>query len=337
MDKPQQPAPVQVLRRRTFTARYDENQVVNIPLPKDTVLVGLYIRLKGQIKYTFSAPVTSRVEGAMDSLMSAIEVNTDTMGTIKYLKPQFLNLQQLAAMGDGSRKMYNIGAASTDFPTTEGPFQFGTTGQTTSFNEAVYMPFEQIFCEPGMGRELTYLNLKRVSSANIKFYCLPFSRLNTASGSGLVIDPTSSAQIEVTTVERQDVPGEARFDVWKQIQKTEVFTGVVNDKAVDINTENRLSGLMFYSVRGDKTPSNKLVKKLILKKNGQDNLQEIDFVSLQDVNRNDYRINAPFAAGASRLDGFAHLSQISRRDISTALDTTKSNGGIYSLQLFVSK
>lgn len=336
MGNQQQPAQVQVLRRRTFTARWEENQAVNIPLPKDTTLVGLYIRLKGQVKYTFSAPVAARTEGAMDSLIGAVQVETDTLGTIKYLRPQFLSLQQLAAMGDGSRKLYNVGASSSEFPVTEGPFQFGTTGQVTSINETVYLPFEQVFCEPGLGRELTYLNLKRCTSANIKFYCLALSRLNTASGSGLAFDSSTALQLEITTVERQDIGADVVFHNWKQIQKTEVFSGQVNDKAVEINTENRLTGLMFYSVRGDKSPSNKLVKKLTLKKNGQDSLQEIDWLTLQDVNRNDYRMNAPFAASASRVDGFAHLTQIARRDLSTALDTTKSTGGVHSLQLMVS-
>lgn len=337
MNQPQKQSEVQVLRRRTFTARFEENQAVNIPLPKDTTLVGLSIRLKGQVKYTFSAPVAARAEGAMDSLINAIQVETDTLGTIKYLRPQFLHLQQLAALGDGARKLHSVGAAATEFPTTEGPFQFGTTGQVTSIDETVYMPFEQLFCEPGLGRELTYLNLKRCTSANIKFYCQSLSRLNTASGSGLAFDAAGTAlQIEITTVERQDIGADVVFMNWKQVQKTETFTSSVNDKAIEINTENRLTGLMFYSVRGDKAPSNKLVKKLLLKKNGQDALQEIDWLSLQAVNRNDYRMNAPFAAGVSKIDGFAHLTQISRRDLSTALDTTKAGGGIHSLQLMVS-
>ncbi|MFN3453519.1 MAG: hypothetical protein ACK41T_01065 [Pseudobdellovibrio sp.] len=335
MATPQQVAAVQVNRRRTFTAKFEENNVVNIGLPRDTVLVGLYLKLSGQVKYTYGSAPAARAEGAMDALIGAVEVNTDTLGTIKYLRPQVLHAQQLAAFGDGSRKLYSAGATGTDYPTTEGPFQFGTSGQTTSFSETVYLPFEQIFCEPGMGREETYLNTKRCSSANLKLYCLPLARLNTAAGASLVIDPTSKVQIEVTTVERQDISGDVVFNVWKQIQKTETFSSSVQDKAIEINTENKLSGLMFYSVNGNKMPTNKLVKKLVLKKNGQDNLQEIDFSSLQEVNRNDYRINAPFAAGASRLDGFAHLNQISRRDLRSILDTTKANGGIYSLQLFV--
>ena len=332
-----QKSPVQVNFRRTYTAKFEPGQVVNIPLPKDTVLVGCHIRLKGAVKSTWSGGTpASRVEGAMDTLLGAIEVNTDTLGPIKYVRPQFLHLQQLAAMGEGSRKLYNVGASTTEFPTTEGPFQFGTTGQITSFNESVYLPFEQVFCEPGMGRELTYLNLKRVTSANIRFNCRTFEALQVAAGvTAFAVDPTSAATIEVTTVERRDIPGDVVFQVWKQIQKTETFTSQVNDRVVEINTENKLSGLMLYSVRGsDKSPTNKLVKKLILKVNG-DNLQEIDFLSLQEANRNDYRIVAPFASNTSRLDGFAHLSQIARRDLSTILDTTKATGGVYSLQMFL--
>ena len=336
MQQIQQAIP-QVNRRRFFTAKFEENQPVNIALPRDTTLVGLHIRLKGSIKYTYSSAPAARPEGAMDALISAIEVNTDTLGTIKYLRPQFLHLQQLATMGEGSRKLHSIGASATDYPTTEGPFQFGTSGQTTSINETVYLPFEQLFCEPGMGRETTYLNLKRVTSANIKFYCNQFLRLNTATSTGLVIDPSaSSLQIEVSTVERQDVGGNVVFNVWKQIQKTEQFSGPVNDKAIEINTENRLTGLMFYTVDSNKVPNNKVVKSLVLKKNGQENLQEVGFYTLQEINRLDYSVGAPFAAGASKFDGFAHLNQIARRDLGTALYTTKVSGGVHTLQLMVS-
>lgn len=329
---------VEVPRRRTFTEQWKENQVVNIPLPKDTTVIGFYIKLKGSVKYSFSGgSPTGRSEGAMDSLIKAIDVNTDRLGTVKYVRPHFLHMQQLAAMGVGSKRLYAVGASATNFPTTEGPFTFGTTGQVTSVEETVYLPMEQVFCEPGMGRELTWLNLRRATSANLKFYCGSLSQLNGASGvTGLAFDAATKLDIEVTTVERQDVDSTVIFKVWKQIQKTEPFTGAVNDKAIEINTENKLSGLQFYTVRGDKTATNKLVKNIVLKKNGQESLQEVNFQMLQDINRSDYGIVAAYAAGSSRLDGFAHLSQLSRRELMTALDTSKEGGGIFSLQLMVS-
>lgn len=336
MAAPQEKTVVQVPRRRIYTEQWRENQVVNIPLSRDATVVGFHIKLKGSLKYAFSGgSPAGRVEGAMDSIIKAIELNTDRLGVIKYLRPAFLHLQQRAAMGIGSERLYNVGAAATEFPTTEGPFSFGTTGQTTSISETVYLPMEQVFCEPGMGRELTYLNLRRATSANLKFYCGSLQQLNAASGvTGLTFTDVNLS-IEVTTVERQDVPETVIFQVWKQIQKTEPFTGKVNDKAIEINTENRLSGLMLYTVRGDKAPTNKLLNKLVLKKNGQENLQEINFSMLQNVNRSDYGIVAGYSAGSSAMDGFAHLTQLSRRELATALDTSRDGGGVFSLQLMV--
>lgn len=333
---------VEVPRRRTFTAQWKENQVVEIPLPKDTSIVGLHIRIKGYTKYTFTAgtPV-GRSEGAMDSLIKAIEVNTDRLGTIKYLRPHFLQMQQFLAMGVAGQRLYSTGASSTAFPTTEGAFNFGVTTNFTSIMEAAYMPFEQLFCEPGMGRELTYLNTRRSTNAVLKFYCQSLSNLcaNSSGVTALAFDAANTSfDIEVTTVERQDIDASVIFDVWKQVQKTENFLAQVDDKFIDINTENRLSGLMLYTVDGSspKAASNKLIKKLVLKKNGQENLQEISFPALQDANRIDYGIIASPSAGLSRLDGFAHLSQISRREIGTALDTRKDGGGVFSLALAVS-
>lgn len=330
------PIVVQVPRRRTFTERWQENQVVNIPLPRDTTVVGFFVKIKGKVKYTFTGTPTARPEGAMDSLIKAIELNTDRSGVIKYMRPHMLHMQQLLSMGIGSERLYDVGASASDFPVSEGPFAFGTSGQWTSFSETVYLPMEHVFSEPGMGRETTYLNLRRCTAANLKFYCGSLASLNYAVGAVVTFDPTSQVSIEVTTVERQDVDANVVFNVWKQIQKTEPFMGAVNDKAIEINTANRLSGVMLYTVNTSKLPTNKLVKSLILKKNGQENLQEVSFPMLQNINRMDYGIVAPYASGASRLEGFAHLNQISRRELGTALDTSREGGGVFSLQLMVS-
>lgn len=334
--------PVAVPRRRTFTKKWEENQAITLDLPKDTVLVGLHIRLKGYTKYSYSAGTpTARAEGAMDSLINAIEVSTDRLGTVKYLKPHFLHMQQILSQGVEAERLFAVGATSTDYPTTQGAPTFGTTGQFTSISESIYLPFEQIFCEPGMGRELTYLNTKRSTSATLKFYCNALANLcaNPGSVTALAFDAANTKlDLEITTVERQDVDSNVVFKIWKQIQKSEPFSGKVDDKAIDINSENKLSGLAFYCLDGAtvKVATSKLLSKVVLKKNGQESLQEIGFGALQNVNRIDYGVIAAFSAGSSRMDGYAYLSQISRKDIGTALDTSRETGGVNSLQLMVS-
>lgn len=332
----------QVPRRRTYTAQWKENQTVEVPLPKDTVLVGLQIRLKGSAKYTFSGGAPAgRSEGAMDSLVEFIEVSTDRLGTIKNMRPHFLHMQQMLSMGTAGERLYSVGAASTDFPTTEGIFTFGTTGQVTSIDETVYLPFEQVFCEPGgFGREETYLNTRRATNVVLRLKCSSLSRLNVGTVTALAFDSSSAFDFEITTVERQDIPETAVFKVWKQIQKSEPFASAVNDKFIEINSENKLSGIMLYTADGSSTTqkvaTNKLIKNMVLKKNGQENLQEISFQALQKANRMDYGVVAPWTGGASRFDGFAHLSQISRREIDSALDTSRAGGGVFSLHLAVS-
>lgn len=333
---------VAVPRRRTYTKRWEENQDVTLDLPKDTVLVGLHIRLKGYTKYSYSAgsPV-ARSEGAMDSLIPAIQVDSDRLGNIKYLRPHFLHMQQILAQGIEAERLYNVGATSTDYPTTQGAPTFGTTGQFTSISESVYLPFEHVFCEPGLGREETYLNTMQSTATVLKFRCGALANLcsNFASVTGMTFDQANTRfDLEITTVERQDIPRDYPFKIWKQIQKSEPFSGQVSDKAVDINSENILSGVTFYCLDGStaKAATNKLLSKLVLKKNGQEELQNIGFGALQNVNRIDYGVVAAFSAGASRLDGFAYLSQISRRSLATALDTSRETGGVNSLQLMVS-
>lgn len=343
MGTPQTEAVVKVPRRRTLPQKtFVPSQNISMDLPLDCGLVGLFIRLKGTIQTTYTGTPSGRPEGAADSLIRAIEVKTDRLGTVKFLRPHFLHLQQLMSGGAPTERLYGVGAsAAAAKANTEGPFTFGTTTQYTAIDETIYLPFEQVFCEPGFGREETWLNTQRGTSATIMFACNPYSSLiQNASDIPNVTFANANLEIEVTTVERGDVPANAVFKVWRQIQKTENFASQVNDKAIMINTENKLSGIMMYATDGatgasSAAPSNDLVKFLKLRKNGRDSLQEISFRQLQNINRSDNGVIAPYAAGVSRLQGFAHLTQLSRRELASALDVSKESGGVYSLQLMV--
>ncbi len=343
MAEQQQEAVVKVPRRRTLPQKpFAPGQNVSMDLPLDCGIVGLFVRFKGTIQTTYTGTPAGRPEGAVDSLIRAIEVKTDRLGTVKYMRPHFLHLQQLMSGGAPTERLYGVGAsAAAAKANIEGPFTFGTTGQYTAIDETLYLPFEQVFCEPGFGREETWLNTQRGTSATIQFQCNPYSALiqNPADVANVTF-ANPNFEIEVTTVERGDVPANAVFKVWRQIQKTEDFASAVNDRAIMINTENKLSGIMLYATDGAtganaKAPSNDLLKFLKLRKNGRDSLQEISFRQLQNINRSDYGVVAPFAAGVSRLQGFAHLTQLSRRELASALDVSKNTGGVYSLQLMV--
>ncbi|KYG65272.1 hypothetical protein AZI87_12005 [Bdellovibrio bacteriovorus] len=321
-------------KRRIFDVKWEEGQVVTHKVSNDTCLVGIHINIKGSFVHNFTGTPSFRAEGAMDSLINYIEFVDDRQGQVKYLRPHFLHMQQISAMGTPSRRLFSVGATENLFPTTEGAPQPGTTGQVVSIDESVYLPFEHVYCEPGgFGRETTYFNTRRSTSTVLKFHCGNMARLVANAGGGITF-ANQKFTIQVSYVERTDFPENVVFDLWRQIQKSEPFSGQVFDKEIEVNTGTKLSGLALYTVDGSaaKAATNKLIRKLALQKNSRGAEQEIGFNTLQDANRIEYGIEPKWVNGANRMDGFAHLTQISRRDMATALDTSKE-GGTSTLKL----
>lgn len=340
-----QPPKIMSTRTRVYRKKFEENQNIVFDLPLDTVLVGLIIRLVGSVKTTYTGGTPfGRPEGAMESLINRIDVQINGQRTIKSITPHLLHMQQIMTTGIAGERFAQAGAAAIadDYPTTEGPFVFGTTGQFTTVREAVYLPFEQVYCEPGMGREETYLNLKRANSAELRLQALSLSNLNAASGvTGLVID-TNKLQVEVTLIERQDIDAEYVFKDWKQTFRRIPIAGQISEQAFDIPSGPDLAGIMLYTQNGNNAtgsvpqanPISGVLGDLELRKNGQETIQKIGFKTLQTRNRQDYGINSPTSAGVNRLDGVAHFNLLSRRDLMTALVNNKA-AGVDNLQLVI--
>lgn len=332
-------------RTRVLTAPFAESQNITIPLACDTVLVGIIIRLIGSVRTTFSAGTPfGRPEGAMDSLFNRITVETNGQRTIKSVTPHMLHMQQYFTGANGNERFCSAGATpvADNYPTTEGPFVFGTTGQYSTIRESVYLPFEHVHSEPGSGRENTYLNLKRCTSAELRFSTNPLAMLNAASGvTGLVIDQ-ANLLIQVTLIERQDIDASLVFQDWKQTFRRIPISGELGELALDIPSGPALSGLLLYTQNGNvatslvpkNAPSSSILGDLHLRKNGQETIQKINFKTLQARNRADYGITATTAAGVSRLDGVAHMNLLSRRDLTTSFINSKSYG-VDNLQLVI--
>lgn len=313
------------------TLDFAENSILNLKLPLDTVLKGLYIRLSGAVQTTFgSGTPVAKAEGTMDSLVNRIDVTVNGGETIKALRPHFLHMQALFATGvQGERFSSAAAAAATDnFPTTPGTFAFGTTTQYSTVRETVYLPFEMIHAEPGMGRESTYLNLKRCNSAELKIFTSSFANLLGFGNTAPVVFGNHTLKFEIVSVERQDVGEEAIFDYWKQIQRTIPISSESRDLSIDLNMGNYVTGFLFFVKDGaagssttatGKLASNLAVTNVELKQNGTTTVQRSSFKALQAKNRLVNGVNADFSAGVSRLDGVAHMNLLSRKDLGTAL------------------
>jgi hypothetical protein len=345
MNAVQKIPPIRSTMTRVYRKDFRENQNITFDLPLDTVLVGMIIRLVGSVKYAYTAGTPfGRPEGAMESLFSRIDVTVDGRRTVKSVTPHMLHMMQLMTAANESERFAEAGATAIqdNYPATEGPFVFGTTGQVTTVRESVYLPFEMLHCEPGMGRELTYLNLKRANSAQLTLQALNYPRLNAASGVTGLAFSEEKLQVEITLIERQDIDATVVFQDYKQTFKRLPLTGQLNAYGIDIPAGASIAGFMLYTQNGNvatpsvpaKAPSSKILGVVEIKKNGRDTLQIIDFKTLQSRNRADYGIISPTVAAKNRLDGVAHLNLISRRDLSTAFINMKEYG-VDSLQLVI--
>lgn len=337
--------PTSERQRKLQALSFVENAILSRDLPRDTVLKSLQLRLSGAVQTTFASgtPVADTFS-TFDNIIPRIDVVVNGSRVVKSVRPFMMRMQQLMfAQLLGERRASAAAAAATDnYATVDQGFVFGTTTQYTTANETIYVPFEFIWAEMGLGRESTWLNLKGVASAELRLTCAAFSKLQGFGNTAPVTYGNSTFLVDIITTEAQDVPAQIQFSDWKQTTKAQTFTAQVSDFPIDVNRGNKLAGIMLLSRDGaagsattasGKLPSNLLVKKVNLKVNGQTDIKVTDFLNLQNENRARYGLNAPMSSNVSILDGVAHLNLIARKDITTALDVSAPL--VDNVQLFI--
>lgn len=319
-------------QRKLQALTFQENQILSRDLPRDTVLKRLQLRLSGSVVTTFASgtPVADSLS-IFDNIIPRIDVIVNGSRTVKSVRPHLMKMHQLFYSNIlGERRSSAGAAAATDnFPTVDQGFVYGTTTQTTTAVETIIIPFEHMFCEVGLGRESTWLNLKGVASAELKLTCASFSKFLGFGNTAPVVYSSSTFIVDVVTSEAQDVPPSIVFSDWKITTRELQFSAQTDDFAVDINRGNKLSGILIFARDGaagtsttatGKLPSNLAVTKINLKVNGQTDIKNTDFKNLQAENRVTFGVQAPFASNVSLLDGVAYMNLLARKDITTALD-----------------
>ena len=317
-------------RQRALQAlTFAENSVLSRDLPRDTVLKGLQLRLSGSVVTTFGSgtPVADSFS-IFDNIIPRIDVVINGSRVVKSVRPHMMRMQQLFTTQILGERRSSAGAAASAYPTVDGGFVYGTTTQISSVAETIYIPFEMVYCEIGMGREATWLNLKGVASAELRLTCAAFSKLLGFGNTAPVVYSSSTMSIDIVTLEAQDVPPQIAFSDWKQTTKEITLSAETTDYAIDINRGNKLSGILMLARDGaagtattatGKLASNLAFTKLSLKVNGQTDIKSTTFQQLQAENRARYGVSAPMASNVSILDGVAHMSFLARKDITTAL------------------
>lgn len=331
-------------QRRLQSLTFQENVVLSRDLPRDTVLKSIQLRLSGSVTTTFASgtPVADAFS-TFDNIIPRIDVVVNGSRVVKSVRPAMMRYQQLFTTNILGERRSSAGASASAFPTVDAGFTYGTTTQLTSVAETIFVPFEMVYCEIGVGREATWLNLKGVSSAELRLTCAAFSTLLGFGNTAPVVYSASTLLIDIVTTEAQDVPPNIVFSDWKQTTKEITFSAQTTDYAIDINRGNKLSGLLMLARDGaagtattasGKLASNLAVTSLSLKVNGQTDIKSTTYQQLMAENRARYGVSAPMASNVSLLDGVAHMSFIARKDITTALPVMPPL--VDNVQLFVS-
>jgi hypothetical protein len=332
-------------QRKLQALTFAENQILSRDLPRDTVLKSLQLRLSGSVVTTFASgtPVAD-AQAAFDNIIPRIDVVVDGSRTVKSVRPHLMRMQQLLTTGilGERRSSAAAGAATDNLPTVDAGFTYGTTTQITTCAESIIVSFEHVYCDIGIGRESTWLNLKGVSSAELRLTCAAFSKLLGFGNTAPVVFSSSTFVVDVITREAQDVPADVIFSDWKQTTKELTFGAETSDYAIDINRGNRLSGIALFCKDGaagsgttatGKVASNLVLTKINLKVNGQSDIKTTDFKALQAEVRGQFGVQAPMASNVSALDGYAYLNLLARKDLTTALDVRPP--AVDNVQLFV--
>lgn len=342
-DKPILSERQRVLQQLTFSP----SAIISRDLPRDTVLKHLLFRLSGSIVTTFASgtPIADALS-TLDNLVARIDIVVNGSRTVKNVRPHLMHMQQmLTTLIQGERAASAAAAAATDnYPTSDGSFSYGTTGQISTVRESVLVSFENVYAR--IGKESTWLNLKGVASAEARLTCGAYASLLGFANTAPVVYTSSTFAIDVITIEAADVPASMPFADWKQTTKELTFAAQTTDYAIDINRGNKLQAIMLFSKNGaagsTTTASGKLASNLVMTNmtllvNGSRIIKKTDFKSLQAENRIRFGINAPFAANVARTDGMAYLDLLSddgRGDLNTALDVRPP--GVDNVQLMVS-
>lgn len=332
-------------KRKLQSLIFAENTILSRDLPKDTVLKGLQLRLSGSVTTTFASgtPVADALS-TFDNIIPRIDIIVNGSRTVKNVRPYLMRMQQLFYSNTLAERKSSAGASAPagNNPTADSGFVYGSTTNLSGVAETVYVPFEMVYCDLGSGRELTYLNLKGVASAELRLTCAAFTTLLGFGNTAPVAFSASTLAIDIICIEQRDVPYNFVFSDWKQTTKEITFSAQVTQSSIDINRGNKLTGIMLFARDGaagssttasGKLRSNLALTNLNLKVNGQSDIISTNFLSQQAENRVRYGVNAPYASNVSLLDGVCHMNLISRRDIRTALDVAPPN--VDNVQLFV--
>lgn len=334
-------------KRKLQQLSFAASSLITRNIPLDSCVKHILCRMSGSVITTFASgtPVADQF-GTFDNLVPRIDVVIDGNRTIKNVKPSFMHFQQLLATKIQAERAASAAAsAATDnYPTADiTAFPYGSTTNVTTVRESVLISFENVYTD--VQKELTWLNTKGRSSAEIRFTTASFSNLLGFGNTAPVVYSGSTIAIDILLIEQLDVSSDAVFGDWRQTTQQTLFSAQSTYSPINIPRGQRVFGVMMLTRDGaagsTTTASGKLGNSLVVTnyafwKDGQSIIKAGDFKELQADNRLRFGFNSPSASNLYRTDGLAYLDlwpEDNRGIVAGAVDARP--GQCDSLQLYV--
>lgn len=312
---------------------YAISSVLSVKLPLDTCLKGILIRLSGTTVYTFASAVSALETSIFDNLVSRIEVVAGGERTIKNVKPHMVQMLSIYVRGVQPERRASAAAAAAyqNNPLADSGMVFGTTTQTTTVLEALYLPFECLVASDSE-RSATWLDTRGLPSCDLRMYTNTLNGLDR-SGNATFTNLPSTVSFEITTVEAKDFVQSTKFD-WKQTVLVDTLASQVTDRRLDLPRGNKVTGVAMFCIQDSsgvdatvanrKKPNNNSVDTIKFRKNGRE-IFSSTFRSIFSDNQSRGGMNTPFATNISRRDGWAFIDFLHDKKLGTALDLTDAN------------
>ena len=323
---------------------FSRGSIVTLGLPANEVIRYLSCGLQGSTTVTIASgtPLADSMS-IFDNLVPLISVTVGgQQGIIKLVKPHLMRMQQLMAYGSLPVRRCVTGAAVVENPLTDQGFTYPTSGQISSFIEEIQVPFEMPWAGELTGRFDTCLDLRGKTTGVIQFNCADYSALNAFGNTASITFSNQNTMIKVSAECLLGDFGAKKFSIYKQTTSQEAFSSQTSNRRVKLDTAGKTSDIMLFARDGyggttngndGKRPNNNIIDRLSLKYNGKLEIRDYYFQQLQNQNRTDYKLNAPFSSLISAIDGVCHINLLTGRDINTAFDASKPTD---TLELYLS-
>lgn len=307
------------------------SSVLSVRLPLDTSLKGILIRLSGTVTYTFASAPSALETSIFDNLVSRIEVVAGGERTVCNVKPHMNQILSLYARGIQPERRASAAAAAAyaNNPLADSGMTFGSTTQTTTILEALYLPFECTLATEDE-QSATWLNTRGLPSCELRMYTNTLSSLDRASNATFT---GSAITFEISTVEAKDFNAAKKYD-WKRTCIVDTVSAQVTERRLDLPRGNKVSGVGIFAIQDSsgadgtaanrKKPNNNSVTDIKFRLNGRE-IYSNTFRRVFSDNQVRGGMNAAFAASISRRDGWAFIDFLQNKRIGTALDTRGAN------------